>query len=86
MHVVISEHMGNFGNTLDRGPTLHLQDYLQSDFPIWSRTICFSPVFIVLGVLVPIAGSAVSSASSVMSRKLNLNLLLNEKPLWECEH
>ena len=44
VHVVLSDHMGHFGNALDRPSTPHLQDYLQSDFPIRSRTICFSPV------------------------------------------
>ena len=71
--MALSEHMGYFGYTLDRCPTFHLQDYLQSYFPSWSRTIFFSPVFVVLGVLVPIAGSIVSSVPSVKSRKSNLN-------------
>ena len=65
--------MGYFGNALDRCPTFHLQDYLQSDFPILSRTICFYLVSVVLGVLVPIAGSTWLSFPSVMSRKSNLN-------------
>ena len=59
------EHMGYFGNLLDCHLTLRLQEYLQSDFPIWSMTICFSLVFVVLGVLIPIAGSTVSSVLSV---------------------
>ena len=51
MHVALSEHMGYFGNALDRHSTLlHLQDYLQSDFPIRSRAIVFSLVFAVLGI------------------------------------
>ena len=73
MHVAFSEHMGYFGTALDRRPTFHLQDYLQSDFPIRSWTIFFYPAFIVLGVLVPIAGSTVSSVPIVMSYKSNLN-------------
>ena len=74
VHVALSEHMGYFGIALDRHSTLHLQDYLQSDSPIRSWTISFSPVFVVLGVLVPIVGSTVSSVPSVMSRKSSLNL------------
>ena len=71
--MALSEHMGYFGTALDHRSILHLQDYLQNDFPIWSRTIIFSPVFVILGVLVPIAGSTVSSDPSVMSRKSNPN-------------
>ena len=52
-----SEHMCYFGNALDCCPILHLQDYLQSNFPILSRTIFFYLVFVVLGVLIPILGS-----------------------------
>ena len=51
MHVALLEHMGYFGNALDHRSTFHLQDYLQNDFPIRSRTICFSLVFVVMGVL-----------------------------------
>ena len=57
MHVALLVHTVYFGTALDRRPTFHLQDYLQSDFPIRSTTIFFSPVFVVLGVLVPVLGS-----------------------------
>ena len=69
-----TEHMGYCGTALDHCSTLHQQDYLQSDFPIRSRTICFYPVFVILGDLFPIAGSTVSSVPSAVSRKLSLNL------------
>ena len=74
MRVALSEHMGYFGTALDRCSTLHQQDYLQNDFPIQSRTICFYPIFVILGVLFPIMGSTVSSVPSVMSCKSSLDL------------
>ena len=76
MHVASSEHMGYFGNALDRRPTFHLQDFLRNDTPILRRIIIFYPVAVVPGVLVPIPGSTGTiSVPSVKSRISYLNLL-----------
>ena len=66
--------MGYFDNALDHGSTLCLQDCLQNDYPIQSMTMFFDLVGVILGDLVPIAGSTVLFFPSGTSHISNLNL------------
>ncbi len=67
------EHRGCVGTTLDEGPMLRLQDYLQNGFPIQNLTIICDLLCVVLGGLVPISDSTVFAGPSATSRRSGLN-------------
>ena len=78
--------MGYFDNALDHGSTLRLQDCLQNDYPIRSMTMFLDLGGVVLGGLIPIQGSTVSSVPTAVSRKISLHLShrsTTRLSLWE---
>ena len=80
------DHMCYFDTVLDHGSILRLLDCLQNDYPIRSMAMFFDLGGVILGGLIPIAGSTVSSVPTAVSRKISLNLShrsTTRLSLWE---